>query len=284
MRASTMPLTRSISRPQWSSSARTRSIPSSSATVVARATAGPTASCHANDVRAGDGGCRRRIPASTPVEKSWMASISSQVYIADWGRARADCRYDPAVPLVLASSSPRRAELLTSAGFDFVVIPADVDETPRSTERPPDYALRLAHAKADRVTPGLPPDCVVLAADTVVVSAGRLLGKPVDAADATSMLRTLSGSVHEVHTAVVVRGGLRKVNRVVTTRVRFVPLTEAEIEWYVASGEPYGKAGAYGIQGLAARFVDSIDGSWSNVVGLPISTVYRLLKEAGHPV
>ena len=98
------------------------------------------------------------------------------------------------------------------------------------------------------------------------------------------MLRTLSGSVHEVHTAVVVRGALRKVNRVVTTRVRFLPLSDAEIEWYLATGEPDGKAGSYAIQGRAARFIDSIDGSWSNVVGLPISTVYRLLKEAGYPV
>ena len=188
------------------------------------------------------------------------------------------------MPLVLASSSPRRAELLTSAGFEFVVIPADVDETPRGAERPTDYALRVAHSKADRVVSGLPPDCVVLAADTVVVSGGRMMGKPVDDGDAASMLRTLAGSVHEVHTAVVVSAQARKVNRVVTTRVRFLPLTEAEIAWYVATGEPNGKAGAYAIQSRGARFVDSIDGSWSNVVGLPLATVYRLLKEAGHPV
>ena len=173
---------------------------------------------------------------------------------------------------------------MTSAGFEFVVIPADVDETPRASERPPDYALRVAHAKADRVVAGLPPDCVVLAADTVVVSGGRMMGKPVDDSDATSMLRTLAGAVHEVHTAVVVSGRVRKVNRVVTTRVRFVPMTEAEIAWYVATGEPTGKAGAYAIQGRGARFVDSIDGSWSNVVGLPLATVYRLLKDAGCPV
>jgi septum formation protein len=185
------------------------------------------------------------------------------------------------VPLILASASPRRAELLTAAGFDFVVIPADVDETPRAAERPPDYALRVAHAKAERVAAGLPPDYVVLAADTVVVAGGRLMGKPVDDADAVSMLRSLSGNVHEVHTAVVICVPSRKLNRVVTTRVRFQPLTEAEIESYVATGEPNGKAGAYGIQGRAARFIDSIDGSWSNVVGLPISTVYRMMKELG---
>jgi septum formation protein len=188
------------------------------------------------------------------------------------------------VPLVLASSSPRRAELLTSAGFEFVVIPADVDETPRAAERPSDYALRVAHSKADRVVMGLPPDCIVVAADTVVVSGGRMMGKPADDADAASMLRTLSGTVHEVHTAVVVGTYARKVNRVVTTRVRFQPLSDAEIAWYIATGEAVGKAGAYGIQGRAARFIDSIDGSWSNVVGLPLATVYRLLKEAGYPV
>jgi septum formation protein len=186
--------------------------------------------------------------------------------------------------LILASSSPRRAELLTAAGFDFVVIPADVDETPRATERAPDYALRVAHAKAERVLAGLPADCVVLAADTVVVAGGRLMGKPVDDADAASMLRVLSGSVHEVHTAVVICAPPRKVNRVVTTRVRFQPLSEPEIAWYLASGEPHGKAGGYGIQGRAARFIDSIDGSWSNVVGLPISTVYRMMKEVGAAV
>ena len=201
-----------------------------------------------------------------------------------WHRAALRSRYDSPVPLVLASSSPRRAELLTSAGFEFVVIPADVDETPRAAERPSDYALRVAHSKAARVVTGLPPDCIVVAADTVVVSGGRMMGKPADAADAASMLRTLSGTVHEVHTAVVVGTQARKVNRVATTRVRFQPLSEAEIAWYIATGEAFGKAGAYGIQGRAARFVDSIDGSWSNVVGLPIATVYRLLKEAGYPV
>jgi septum formation protein len=185
------------------------------------------------------------------------------------------------VQLILASASPRRAELLTAAGIDFVVIPADVDETPRSAERAPDYALRVAHAKAERVADGLPPGYVVLAADTVVVSGGRLMGKPQDDADASAMLRTLAGAVHEVHTAVVICTPGRKVNRVVTTRVRFQPLTEAEIAWYVATGEPFGKAGAYAIQGRGARFIDSIDGSWSNVVGLPISTVYRMLRETG---
>ncbi len=120
-----------------------------------------------------------------------------------------------------------------------------------------------------------------MAADTVVVAGGRLMGKPVDVRDAHSMLRALAGVVHEVHTAVVVRGPGRQVEDVVTTEVRFTPLSEREIAWYISTGEAEGKAGAYAIQGRAARFIDRIDGSWSNVVGLPISTAYRLLAEAG---
>ncbi len=143
------------------------------------------------------------------------------------------------VPLVLASSSPRRAELLTSAGFDFDVIPADVDETPRAAERAPAYALRVARDKAERVSAGLPPDCVVLAADTVVVSGGRLMGKPTDDADAVSMLRLLSGSVHEVHTAVVICGparqGRQRSSRPGSGSSR---CPRPKSQWYVATGEP----------------------------------------------
>lgn len=182
--------------------------------------------------------------------------------------------------LVLASASPRRAELLTSAGFSFEIAPADVDETPRSGEMPAAYALRVARDKATataaaRGTAGT----IVLAADTVVVADGRILGKPADRADAERMLKTLSGAVHDVLTAVVLRQDGREVSDVVTTRVRVVPLRDDEIAWYVASGEPEGKAGAYAIQGRAARFIDRIEGSWSNVVGLPISTVHQLIKE-----
>ena len=186
---------------------------------------------------------------------------------------------------MLASASLRRAELLTAAGFDFDVLPADVDETPLPDEEPRVYALRVARAKAEHVARQVADDRVVLAADTVVVAQGRLLLKPADATEAESMLRALSGGVHEVHTAVVVRAGSRQAVRdledVVTTRVRFNPLTDREIAWYISSGEAEGKAGAYGIQGRAARFIDRIEGSWSNVVGLPISTVYRLLSEVG---
>jgi septum formation protein len=183
--------------------------------------------------------------------------------------------------LILASASPRRAELLTSAGFTFEVAPAQVDETPWPGEAPEAYALRVARDKASAAVDGSrKPGSIVLAADTVVAAAGRILGKPRNNEDAASMLRLLSGAVHDVHTAVVTLSTLGERSEIETTRVRFLPLTDAEIAWYVASGEPEGKAGAYAIQGRAARFVDRIEGSWSNVVGLPISTVYRLLQGA----
>jgi septum formation protein len=191
--------------------------------------------------------------------------------------------------LILASASPRRAELLTSAGFSFEVAPAEVDETPRPNEAPEPYALRVARAKAaaaaavQEATNGAGSHAgpnTILAADTVVVAHGEILGKPADSLDATRMLRLLSNGVHQVHTAVVVRRASDERSEVVTTRVRFLPLSETEIAWYVASGEPAGKAGAYAIQGRGARFIDGIEGSWSNVVGLPIATVYRLLGSA----
>jgi septum formation protein len=183
--------------------------------------------------------------------------------------------------LVLASASPRRAELLTTAGFSFEVRPADVDETPRPDELPADYALRVARDKARSVAACARAGSSVLAADTVVVVGTQTLGKPADHADARRMLAMLSGTVHEVLTAVVLQHGERESSEVASTRVRFVPLSEAEIDWYVKSGEPDGKAGAYAIQGLGSRFVDWIEGSWSNVVGLPVATVYRMLDAAG---
>ncbi len=183
--------------------------------------------------------------------------------------------------LVLASASPRRAELLRTAGFAFEVRPADVDETPRPAEPPATYALRVARDKAlaaaERVNRH---DAWILAADTVVVVDGGILGKPTGPADARRMLSMLSGVVHEVLTAVVVRHAGSETSEVVSTRVRFTALSAAEIDWYVESGEPDGKAGAYAIQGLGSRFVDWIEGSWSNVVGLPVATVYRMLGGA----
>ena len=184
--------------------------------------------------------------------------------------------------LVLASASPRRAELLTTAGFEFEVRPADVDETRWPAELPKAYALRVARDKASRIADelGTHDGCVILAADTVVVTHERTLGKPRDQQDAREMLQLLSGTVHDVVTAVVVRHAHDEASEVVTTRVRFLPLASAEIEWYLSTGEPRGKAGAYAIQGLGSRFVDWIEGSWSNVVGLPVATVYRMLGRA----
>jgi septum formation protein len=181
--------------------------------------------------------------------------------------------------LILASASPRRAELLSSAGYTFSIRPAEIDETPRDGEAPVAYVLRVAREKAAHIAAqGLGADETVLAADTTVVAAGKILGKPSNRAEAVEMLERLSGAVHEVHTAVVVRGPGGERSAVVTTRVRFVPLSDADIAWYVDSGETEGKAGAYAIQGRAARFIDWIEGSWSNVVGLPVATVHALLS------
>jgi septum formation protein len=191
--------------------------------------------------------------------------------------------------LILASASPRRAELLSTAGFTFDVQPADVDETPRASENPTDYVLRVARDKAATCWTrrnGDPALCV-LAADTVVVAEGRILGKPSSRDHAREMLDRLSGTTHLVHTGVVIRLANQdneqdeEVAEVVTTRVRFIDLSDSEIDWYLQSGEAEGKAGAYGIQGRASRFVDWIEGSWSNVVGLPVATVYRMLTRAG---
>jgi septum formation protein len=184
--------------------------------------------------------------------------------------------------LILASASPRRAELLTAAGIEFDVAPAHVDETPRQGEDPRTYVSRVAREKAAAASsahqPGGRP---LLAADTVVVAAGRLLGKPSSEQDARRMLGLLSGAVHEVHTAVVLLMSGQALTEIVTTRVSFRRLTESEINWYVSTGEPHGKAGAYAIQGRGSRFIDRIEGSWSNVVGLPVATVYALMKRAG---
>ena len=179
--------------------------------------------------------------------------------------------------LILASASPRRAELLTSAGFTFDVDPADVDETVRDGEMPQAYAMRLAREKAQTVAQRY-PGAHVLAADTIVVVDKDIFGKPESRADAARMLRALSGRDHLVMTAVVVAGEGQTSEHLESTRVTFAPMTPAEIDWYVASGEADDKAGAYAIQGLAGRFIPGIDGSYSNVVGLPIAAVHRMLK------
>jgi len=182
--------------------------------------------------------------------------------------------------LVLASQSPRRRELLAQLGLFPEVRPALTDETPRPGEAPRDYVLRVAREKA-RAVGGE----VVLAADTAVVLGGEILGKPRDAEDARRMLRALSGTRHEVLTAVCVRraeGALGiELDAVVATAVRFLPLGPREIDWYVATGEPLDKAGAYALQGAGGAFVAAVEGSVSNVVGLPLAETAALLGRAG---
>ncbi len=182
--------------------------------------------------------------------------------------------------LVLASASPRRRELLAAAGFEVDVDPADVDETQRPGEAPADYVERIARAKVSAVARRHPSRTVV-AADTAVLVDGVVFGKPADQADAARMLRQLAGRSHEVWTGVAVAREDRIRYSLERTTVWMLPLSEEEVSWYVESGEPLDKAGAYAIQGLASRFIPRIEGSWSNVVGLPVATVLQLLGSAG---
>ena len=178
--------------------------------------------------------------------------------------------------LVLASSSPRRTELLTRAGWPHEVIVAGIDESVRPEEDPATYVQRLARSKAEAVAVRL-EEGVVLGADTTVVIANQILGQPRDDADARRMLNLLNGKWHDVLTGVaLVRvGGETRVAHE-TTRVRFAEMSESEIDWYIASGEPVGKAGAYGIQGKASLFIEEIEGDYFNIMGLPIRLVYEL--------
>jgi septum formation protein len=199
--------------------------------------------------------------------------------------------------LILASASPRRAELLRAAGFEFDVAVTDVDESIRAGESPQAYVRRLAADKSLAALKGCatgaddarqetavaqafrPADVIILGADTAVVVDGDILGKPRDDQDAAAMLRRLSGRRHEVMTGVSLRCGAYEVGRVEVTSVEFARLADDDIEWYVKSGEGRDKAGAYAIQGLASRFIPRIEGSYSNVVGLPVACVAELLRE-----
>jgi len=182
------------------------------------------------------------------------------------------------MPIVLASASPRRAELLRAAGIEFDVLPAHIDESARERETADAYVRRIADAKARAVAARV-TDRIILAADTTVVVDDEMLAKPIDDDDAKRMLRMLSGRSHEVLTAVSVgRAGGAVLTEIERTAVEFAAMTEFEIDWYVETGEPRDKAGAYAIQGYASRFVTRIDGSYSNVVGLPIALVYEILK------
>ena len=180
------------------------------------------------------------------------------------------------LPLVLASQSPRRRELLTTAGIPFTIRAREVEEIRAPGELPNAYARRLARAKAEAAWED--GDEIVLGADTIVVLDQSVLEKPRDAADARTMLLSLAGREHTVITGICLRhpGGVEVDSS--ATRVRFTPLTDAEIDEYVATGEPMDKAGAYAIQGLASRFVEGIEGCYFNVIGLPLSQVYRYLK------
>ena len=184
----------------------------------------------------------------------------------------------PACPLVLASGSPRRRELMTDMGLTFTVRTADVDEALPSGIAPRDAVLMLSDRKCRAVLPSA-AGCAVIAADTVVALDGEILGKPKDAADAHRMLAALSGRTHEVFTGVAVGYGDTITARAARTAVTFRPLTEDEILAYIATGEPMDKAGAYGIQGGAGRFVAATDGDIDNVIGLPTRLLAEMLGE-----
>jgi septum formation protein len=179
--------------------------------------------------------------------------------------------------VVLASQSPRRSEILRQAGIEFTVRIADVDEAVIAGETPEEYVQRLAVNKASAIDAA--ESDVVLAADTTVVVDREILAKPADAADARRMLSLLSGRRHDVLTGICLRRGAQIVRDFAATGVVFAPLSKKEIEEYVASGEPMDKAGAYAIQGLACKFVERIEGDYFNVMGLPISLVFRHLRE-----
>lgn len=185
--------------------------------------------------------------------------------------------------IILASESPRRADLLRQIGVEFELAPSQIQERPHPDEAPPEYITRIARAKviavAQRFDEGL-----VIGADTVVVLDGDMLGKPRDKAHARRMLRQLSGRRHAVMTGVALYDieSRREAADFQKTLVKFVRLSDSEIEWYVDTGEPRDKAGAYGIQGLGALFVAEITGNYYNVVGLPIPLVYRLARRLGY--
>ena len=196
--------------------------------------------------------------------------------------------------LILASASPRRAELLRAAGYDFDVLAVDIDERVKTGESPVEYVERLAREKADRAMALSGPaeaghhpraeagrhvlsNTVLLAADTAVVVGNEILGKPHDVEDAARMLRRLSGRTHQVMTGVCLKSASATVSHVEVSDVSFAMLSEEQIAWYAASGEGRDKAGAYAIQGLASRFIPRIEGSYSNVVGLPMAVLDSLI-------
>jgi septum formation protein len=180
---------------------------------------------------------------------------------------------------ILASASPRRSELLKRLGLEFEVIPGDIDETFRATETPQEHVLRLSGEKA-LVIAHRHPDAWILGADTIVVIAGEVLGKPGSREEARTMLGKLSGREHEVFTgfSIVRQDRGNRISEVVRSSVLFRDITDDEMAWYTATDEPYDKAGAYAVQGLSSRFIRKIDGSYTNVMGLPLDEVTEALR------
>jgi septum formation protein len=186
------------------------------------------------------------------------------------------------VKFILASSSPRRRELLASIGLDFDVLPSNVPEIHEEGEAPEEYVARLSRDKAEALA-GAHPHRWVIAADTTVFLGDQLLEKPQDAADAVRMLAAIAGQTHIVYTGVTLRHAESdyRETRVAESEVRMLPLSRDEIEWYVRTGEPLDKAGAYAAQGRGGMFIESIHGSYTNVVGLPLATLFQMLRKAG---
>jgi septum formation protein len=186
------------------------------------------------------------------------------------------------VRFILASASPRRRELLASINLDFEVIPSHIPEVRGEGESPEEYVARLSREKAAAIAEKFPADWII-AADTTVLLGDQLLEKPADAEDAARMLATIAGKTHVVYTGVTLLNLAQnwRDTRVAESEVRMLPLDAREIEWYVATGEPLDKAGAYAVQGTGAMFIDSIHGSYTNVVGLPLATLFGMLRKAG---
>jgi nucleoside triphosphate pyrophosphatase len=183
---------------------------------------------------------------------------------------------------ILASASPRRRELLASIGLDFEVVPSHIPEVRDEGEAPEEYVARLSREKAAAIA-RQHPDRWIIAADTTVLLGEELLEKPVDADDAKRMLATIAGRTHIVYTGVTVMNASIEHHdtRVAESEVRMLPLDAGEIAWYVTTGEPMDKAGAYAVQGIGAMFIDSIHGSYTNVVGLPLALLFQMLRRAG---
>lgn len=185
--------------------------------------------------------------------------------------------------LILASGSPRRAEILSSVGWEFEKHVADIDESLRDYESPEDYVIRLAREKAEAVAERF-PESAVLGADTTVVIDNQILGKPVDLDDARRMLRLLSGTWHEVLTGVALVENSATRTAIQRTRVKFIDMTDDDIEFLAKNGAPLDKAGAYAVQAQAALFIEKVEGEYWNVVGLPINLVYRLATQKSETV